>query len=190
AEIGPDVHALAINLELLKGELRALQHTLDELGLAIAPAAGLDGASVRMAELRERVHALERRGRAAPAPHSTSPPTRTPPGPPAASIGASVSLLVVEHRQLEVLLELLELSVTRLVPGGLFVAETPNPASLIVLGNSYILDPTHVRPLHPSLMVFLCEVAGFRDVKLRFFSPAEDYQLPLVDDPAAPAWLA
>ena len=46
-------------------------------------------------------------------------------------------------------------------------AETPNPASLVVLGNSYVLDPTHVRPLHPSLMVFLCEGAGFRDDKKR-----------------------
>jgi hypothetical protein len=92
--------------------------------------------------------------------------------------------------ELSSLLELLELSASRLRPGGVFVAETPNPASLIVLGNSYVLDPTHVRPLHPSLMVFLCESAGFRDVKLRFFSPAEDYQLPLVDDPGAPPWVA
>jgi SAM-dependent methyltransferase len=109
---------------------------------------------------------------------------------PAGSLGAIVSLHVIEHLELGALLELLELSASRLRAGGVFVAETPNPASLIVLGNSYVLDPTHVRPLHPSLMVFLCESAGFRDVKLRFFSPAEDYQLPLVDDPDAPPWVA
>jgi hypothetical protein len=70
------------------------------------------------------------------------------------------------------------------------IAETPNPAALIVLGNSYILDPTHVRPLHPSLLSFLCEGAGFRDVRLRFYAPASDYHLQPVRDPAAPAWIA
>src|SRR5205823_2617897 len=70
-----------------------------------------------------------------------------------------------------------------------FVSETPNPASLIVLGNSYILDPTHVLPLHPSLLAFLCESAGFRDVRLRFYSPATDYQLRPVSVPEdAPDW--
>jgi hypothetical protein len=71
-----------------------------------------------------------------------------------------------------------------------FVAETPNPMSLIVLGNSYVLDPTHVWPLHPSLMTFLAERAGFRDVELRFYSPAEDYRLAPIDaGPDAPEWI-
>jgi hypothetical protein len=97
---------------------------------------------------------------------------------------------VIEHLELPALLELIDLASTRLRPGGLFVAETPNPASLVVLGNSYVLDPTHVRPLHPSLMVFLCERAGFRDVRLEFHSPAEGYRLPIVDDADAPPWVA
>jgi hypothetical protein len=95
----------------------------------------------------------------------------------AGSVGAIFSAHVVEHLQLDYLLEFIHLSASRLKPGGLFVAETPNPASLIVLGNSYILDPTHVWPLHPSLMAFLCESAGFRDVELRFHAPATGYQL-------------
>src|SRR5437764_5237062 len=105
------------------------------------------------------------------------------------SLGAIVSLHLIEHLQLGQLLELLELSARKLRPGGVFVAETPNPASLIVLGNSYVLDPTHVRPLHPSLMTFLCEGAGFRDVRLRFHAPATDYHLALVDAADAPAWV-
>jgi 2-polyprenyl-3-methyl-5-hydroxy-6-metoxy-1,4-benzoquinol methylase len=60
-----EVRALTINLELLKGELRGLQRVLDDLGEAIAPAAGIDGAKDRMGELRDRVHALERRTRVA-----------------------------------------------------------------------------------------------------------------------------
>src|SRR5262249_55165125 len=82
-----------------------------------------------------------------------------------ASLGAIVTTHVVEHLELDDLIRVLELAVSRLRPGGVFIAETPNPASLIVLGNSYILDPTHVRPLHPSLLAFLCESAGFREVR-------------------------
>jgi SAM-dependent methyltransferase len=102
------------------------------------------------------------------------------------SLGSIISTHVVEHLELDYLIRFLELSASRLVPGGLFIAETPNPASLIVLGNSYILDPTHVRPLHPSLLAFLCEGAGFREVTFGFYSPAEGYHLPMVDDPSVP----
>ncbi len=107
---------------------------------------------------------------------------------PPASIGAIIATHVVEHLDLAELVELLELAANRIMPGGLFIAETPNPASLIVLGNSYILDPTHVRPLHPSLFTFLCEGAGFRDVRLEFYEPAGDYQLQLIDGEDAPRW--
>lgn len=103
------------------------------------------------------------------------------------SLGAIIATHVAEHLDLDGLIELLELAATRLRPGGVFIAETPNPQSLIVLGNSFILDPTHVRPLHPSLFTFLCEGAGFRDVRLRFFAPAESYRLPrVVPDPPRP----
>ena len=99
----------------------------------------------------------------------------------AESLGAIVSTHVVEHLELDALLRFIELAVSRLRRGGVFIAETPNPASLIVLGNSYILDPTHVRPLHPSLLAFLCETAGFRDMTLQFYAPAEGYWLSPVD---------
>jgi SAM-dependent methyltransferase len=104
------------------------------------------------------------------------------------SYGAITAIHLVEHLPLETLTAFLDLAATRLVPGGLLLAETPNPASLIVLGNSYILDPTHVWPLHPSLLTFLCERAGFRDVRLEFYEPATDYHLTLLDENAdAPA---
>ena len=104
------------------------------------------------------------------------------------SLGAIIATHLVEHLEFADLVELLELAATRLRPGGVFIAETPNPTSLVVLGNSYILDPTHLRPLHPSLLTFLCEGAGFRDVRLRFHAPATDYHLPMIDDPDAPPW--
>jgi SAM-dependent methyltransferase len=105
------------------------------------------------------------------------------------SLGSVFSAHLAEHLELDVLIRFLELSARKLRPGGVFIAETPNPASLIVLGNSYILDPTHVRPLHPSLLAFLCETAGFRQVRLEFFSPATSYQLAKIRDADGPDWL-
>lgn len=294
--ISVEVHAATVNLELLKGEVNAVEQSLDDLGMAIAPATGLAGAGVRLSELRERVNGLDRRLRAIVS-ATLSPPDRpaaparradvtedaaaTPaPAPESAlfdyvgferrfrgdpevvaaelskrylevlavnapvidigcgrgelvellakrgveaigvdtdptmvaearergldarlvdgasflrslepgSVGAIIATHVVEHIQLSDLVALLELAATRLRPGGVFIAETPNPASLIVLGNSYILDPTHVRPLHPSLLAFLCEGAGFRDVQLQFYAPATGYHLPLIEDPEPPPW--
>jgi SAM-dependent methyltransferase len=303
-----EAHAASINLELLKGEVRSVIQTLEDLGMAIAPAAGLAGAGERLSELRERVNGLDRRLRSlqaqavdnrgvAPsrsatlpprgaepgtgpdsaAPDSAAPPVAAPPsalfdyvgferrfrGDPEAvaaalaeryldllvanppvvdigcgraelvelltrrgieaigvdtdpsmvaeardrgldvrqvdgssflrerepgSLGAIIATHLVEHLEFADLVELLELAATRLRPGGVFIAETPNPTSLVVLGNSYILDPTHLRPLHPSLLTFLCEGAGFRDLRLRFHAPATDYHLPMIDDPDAPPW--
>ncbi|SOC48929.1 Methyltransferase domain-containing protein [Blastococcus aggregatus] len=290
------VHSAHVNLELLKGELRHVQTTLDELGMAFAPGTGLAGAGARYAELRESVYALERRLRTAgnapttppdPAAPAAAPIARATPaeGTPAVlsstlfdyvgferrfrgdpdailttlvdryadllqdhqpvvdvgcgrgellgmlaergidvigvepdpgmaaeaqargitvheelagdwlrsvpdgSLGAIITTHVLEHLELDDMIELLELAAVKLGPDSVFISETPNPASLIVLGNSYLLDPTHVRPLHPSLLAFLCEKAGFRDVRLRFYSPAEDYHLPMTAvDEDAPAW--
>jgi SAM-dependent methyltransferase len=288
-----EAHAASVNLELLKGEVRSVIQTLEDLGMAIAPAAGLAGAGERLSELRERVNGLDRRLRSlqaqavAPAPAEAAPVAgalveagsvqaapssalfdyvgferrfrgdpetvaaalaeryldllvANPPvvdigcgraelvemltrrgveaigvdtdpsmvaeardrgldvrqvdgssflrGREPGSLGAIIATHLVEHLEFADLVELLELAATRLRPGGLFIAETPNPTSLVVLGNSFILDPTHLRPLHPSLLTFLCEGAGFRDVRLRFHAPATDYQLPMIDDPDAPPW--
>lgn len=277
-DLASELHALALNLELHKGELDAFRSALDDLGAAIAPAAGLPGVPARFAELRERVNALDRVARAdrpATPEGGTEAPARgeavgTPRSSgfdyvgfeqrfrgdpvevlaileeryfellsrhapvldvgcgrgellaalgergvegegvdldagmvaearaagveahagdalaflasrPENSFGAITAIHVAEHLSLEQLVAFLELAASRLRPGGILVAETPNPTSLIVLGNSYILDPTHVWPLHPSLLTFLCERAGFRDVELRFHSPAEDYRLPLIE---------
>jgi SAM-dependent methyltransferase len=104
------------------------------------------------------------------------------------SIGAIIATQLVEHLEFADLVQLLELAASRLKPGGVLIAETPNPGSLIVLGTTYILDPTHLRPLHPALLTFLCEGAGFRDVQVRYYAPATYYHLPLIEDPDAPAW--
>ncbi|HEU4332555.1 MAG TPA: methyltransferase domain-containing protein [Lapillicoccus sp.] len=97
------------------------------------------------------------------------------------SLGAVFSAHVAEHIPFEALLEVIHASLRALRPGGVFVAETPNPTSLVVPSNSFILDPTHLRPIHPSLFAFACETAGFRDVRLTFYSPATGYHVPALE---------
>lgn len=98
------------------------------------------------------------------------------------SLGAVFSAHVAEHIPFEALLEVIHASLRALRPGGVFVAETPNPTTLVVPSNSFILDPTHLRPIHPSLFAFACETAGFRDVRLTFYSPATGYHVPKLDE--------
>jgi SAM-dependent methyltransferase len=291
AALSGQIEANRINLELLKVEVRAVDRTLHELGMAFAPATGLDGAGVRFAELREQVNALSRRLRLLDESTTTQTPVPATPVPQPAteesatsadlpepdymarlfdyvaferrfrgdpehivkvqsdryldllsahtpvvdigcgrgelaevlanhnvevigvepdlgmaaevrsrgvdvrttdavtflescadgSLGAVFSAHVAEHVTFHVLLRIVHLSLAKLKPGGIFVAETPNPASLIVLGNSFILDPTHVRPIHPALFSFVCETAGYRDVRLDFFSPATGYHIAPID---------
>ncbi len=319
---GDDVGQLRVNLELLKAEFREVLATVEDLGRAVAPDAGLGGAATRMAELRESLRALEHRVRTlaarpgpdagalpgpgpaaglppAPDPARPAPPGGATPAPgdtgpgsepagsdqagfdyagfdyagferrfrgspeeivaslreryfddlleagpvldvgcgrgellaalaaegvkgqgvdtdadmvaeargrgveahhgdgvaylrslPEGSLGAVVAVQVLEHLPFASVVELVGLARTRLRPGGVLLAETPNPASLVVLGNSYVLDPTHVRPLHPSLLGFLCEGAGFRTVELRWWAPAADYHLGMVQAAEAPPWVA
>ncbi len=290
------IEGLEINTEMLKAEVRAVNHNLgglqrsfDAMAAAIAPTAGIDGVPDRLAELRERLNAVERRTRGMGSARSAAvagdvigsskndAATVAPPaspidyvgferrfrgdpdrvqqitrerylevlrdcGPvldvgcgkgelvgalkeagvaatgidldpamvdeaqaqgldvhvadlnsflesrPPASYGAIISTQVVEHLQIADLVRFLELSASRLVGGGLFIAETPNPTSLIVLGTHFILDPTHVRPIHPALMAYLCECAGFRSVELRYYEPASQYHLSMVDEREAPQW--
>ncbi|MBV9410014.1 MAG: methyltransferase domain-containing protein [Acidimicrobiia bacterium] len=287
-EQNAEVRALTVNFELIKGELRSVQTIMEQLSTAIAPASGPQAASERMAELRERVNALDRRLRqvknaAAPPPPAGNAAAPDPPPPAASSesfdyvaferrfrgdpaqildkarerylpllrehapvldvgcgggdllqilrddgveasgvditsdmvaeaqargldvhqadaveylrglpehsLGAIVAIQVIEHLPIEVLVQLLELAASRLRPGGVFIAETPNPGSLFVLGNSYILDPTHVWPIHPALATFLCENAGFHRIEVRYYDPAESLHLPRITDPDAPAWV-
>ena len=282
-----EIRVQGVQLELLKAQLMAFERTLDDLGRAIAPDAGIAAAPHRFAELRDQIQRLDRAVRARPsepvAPRAVSAPGATSPsgdevdfdyvgferrfrGDPAAvamtlaeryvellaehapvvdvgcgaggllaalreaqvesrgvdldagmvsearasgldvvqgdglsyldslpdgSVGAITAIHVIEHLVFADLVRFLDLAAAKLRPGGVLVCETPNPTALIVLGHSYILDPTHKWPLHPSLMTFLCERAGFADVEVRFHSPADFFAVPLLDETRdAPAQVA
>jgi len=80
---------------------------------------------------------------------------------PAQSLGLVTAFHVVEHLSSDDLLVLLEEAARVLVPGGMAIFETPNPANVTVSTFSFYLDPSHRHPLPAPLLKFLCHAAGF-----------------------------
>ncbi len=72
---------------------------------------------------------------------------------------------VVEHISFEQLRTLVTQALRVLKPGGLLILETPNPENIAVATRHFYLDPTHQRPIHPALLEFVAEFAGFERVK-------------------------
>lgn len=87
------------------------------------------------------------------------------------SLGGIFCAQVVEHLQLNYLTRLLELCHDKLKPGAPIVVETINPTCLHALANAFMMDPTHVRPIHPKTLEFMLESAGFWRIQLKLLSP-------------------
>jgi O-antigen chain-terminating methyltransferase len=78
---------------------------------------------------------------------------------------------VVEHlHSLEIEL-FIRLAYERLRPSGVLVVETINPQSLYALGDRFVADMTHVRPVHPETLRYICEQIGFKTVEVEGRSP-------------------
>lgn len=78
---------------------------------------------------------------------------------------------VVEHLITPELEQLVRLAFRALRAGGPLVMETINPRSSFALGNHFYADTSHVRPVHPETLRFICEQVGFRTVELEERSP-------------------
>lgn len=96
------------------------------------------------------------------------------------SLGMVSMFHVAEHLEFETLFDVVRSAHTALSPGGVLLVETPNPTNLMVGAASFYRDPTHRAPLHPQLMEFLAEAAGFDEVELRFLNPPTElpFELP------------
>jgi SAM-dependent methyltransferase len=88
------------------------------------------------------------------------------------SLGGIFAAQFVEHLPPSALLRFLQLAAAKLCPGGLLVAETINPLSLVALGH-YFADPTHVQPLVPQTLDLLARQAGFERTEIRFLNEPE-----------------
>lgn len=78
---------------------------------------------------------------------------------------------VIEHMKAEDLISMVKLAYRKLKPNSWLIAETPNPRSLSIFAQSFYLDLTHNKPVHPFTSKFIWETEGFRDVEVQYFSP-------------------
>jgi len=78
---------------------------------------------------------------------------------------------VVEHLITPELEQLVRLAYRTLMVGGVLLMETINPRSSFALGNHFYADTSHVRPVHPETLRFICEQVGFTRVQLEERSP-------------------
>jgi len=78
-----------------------------------------------------------------------------------ATFGGAFISHVVEHMDPPRVEALLQALATALRPGATVVIVTPNPRDLLVLGEIFWLDPTHVRPYPLALLDALLHAAGF-----------------------------
>lgn len=111
-----------------------------------------------------------------------------PPG----SLDVVTAFHVVEHLDVEALLALLAGAHRALRPGGLLVAETPNPTNLVMGACNFHLDPTHRAPIPPAQLEFLVRSAGFGETEVWPLHPKEEVDLsglalPGVDEAASVA---
>jgi 2-polyprenyl-3-methyl-5-hydroxy-6-metoxy-1,4-benzoquinol methylase len=81
---------------------------------------------------------------------------------------------VVEHMKPAEVPALVRLCGSKLRAGGVLALETPNPECLAIFATHFYLDPTHQRPIPPSLLVFYFEEYGFGGIEVHRLSPAAE----------------
>lgn len=94
------------------------------------------------------------------------------------SLGGIFSAQVIEHMTASDQLRYVGLAYRKTKPGSPVIFETINPECVFALVRNFMLDPTHVRPVHPETLQFAMESANFRNVELRFSGPATPQQIP------------
>jgi SAM-dependent methyltransferase len=98
------------------------------------------------------------------------------------SLGTIFSAQVIEHLPHQELRRMLELSLRKLRPGGLFIAETVNPHRISSLKNFWV-DLTHQHPIFPEVALAICAIAGFQSAYV--FAPGfEGFERARFDSPA------
>lgn len=75
---------------------------------------------------------------------------------------------LIEHLSIGKVIELCETAYQKMTQGAYMILETPNPMSLAVFTNSFYIDPSHVKPVHPLTLKYLVEKIGFQKVELLF----------------------
>lgn len=88
--------------------------------------------------------------------------------------GAVTAIHLMEHLEGAAALSLLHEVRRILRPGGIFLAECPNPRNLRVGASEYWIDPTHRRPLMPETLELFVSAAGLEVEQLGYLHPFPD----------------
>lgn len=99
---------------------------------------------------------------------------------PESSLGAVTGFHIIEHLEIENLVEFLNQTVRVLKTGGAVIFETPNPQNVLVGSCNFYFDPTHRNPLPSQVTRFLLESRGFNRVEVLNLNPSDD--TPVDDD--------
>jgi O-antigen chain-terminating methyltransferase len=99
---------------------------------------------------------------------------------PDASHGAITAIHLLEHLETATLLGVLAEARRILRPGGVLIAECPNPHTLRVGAALYWADPTHRRPLLPETLELYLTTSGLEVDRREMLHPFPDEQLFVV----------
>ena len=89
------------------------------------------------------------------------------------SVRAVTAFHVFEHFTFQQQLAFLLQCYRILMPGGLLIMETPNPANLMVGSCTFYLDPTHINPVPSQLAMSMAEFCGFASSDVWFLNAPE-----------------
>ena len=92
------------------------------------------------------------------------------------SVGAVTAFHLFEHFSGALLSEVLNQCRRVLCPGGVLVAECPNPHNLRVGASLFWQDPTHVRPLLPETLSLFLEASGLSVGNIEYLHPFPEDQ--------------
>ena len=78
------------------------------------------------------------------------------------SVAVLSAFHVLEHLSFDKIIEFFQQSQRILIPGGVLIAETPNPENLFVITSNFYLDHTHIRPIPILQMINLARYFGYQ----------------------------
>lgn len=98
------------------------------------------------------------------------------------SLGGVTAMQVIEHLTEQQILDLCVTAYRKLKKGKNLILETPNPTCVSTFTNSFYMDPSHVKPVHPKTLEYLLKKAGFSAVQVIYTeSSRTGYRLPLLN---------
>lgn len=98
------------------------------------------------------------------------------------SLGGVTAMQVIEHLTQQQIMDLCVTAYRKLKKGKNLILETPNPACVSTFTNSFYMDPSHMKPIHPKTMEYLLKKAGFSAVQVIYTESSRvGYRLPLLN---------